>query len=434
MKKAPRAKDHIPLLTLIEPKSQIPRPSARNYALDNLRSFLTALVIVHHTAIPYGGAGSWKIRSLCFPAESIALIIFNALNQTFFMGLFFFLSGHFTRLQISKRRISVSTLAYSRLWRLLLPAIVFTTLVVPALDVMVRVSEDGFLEGQPTVLLEVYSSSWKHIYGIQGQVWYLALVFIFDLAAVLLPQVFDKSAAQLLISIFQRKRPLASAVWIICILSSFAIRMVYPVGYLWSPLGLQLAFLPQYILAYTGGYLSAISGDYFILLPFQHNVSRPLKRLASSIFSCLAILGVTTALEEKLLGLDSKRVTSLMRGGFNIPAMVYATWNEMGFALVGFALLAVFLRHGNTPWRYGDIYLPRYSYGAFLIHPLISLAFELVFESIMDCQGADRSFHSLWALSGPVVMTLVVGVVNVFTSWIAAWVFITTIPYVGDII
>ena len=35
--------------------------STRLFYLDNLRIYLTILVILHHTAIAYGGAGDWAI-------------------------------------------------------------------------------------------------------------------------------------------------------------------------------------------------------------------------------------------------------------------------------------------------------------------------------------------------------------------------------------
>ena len=37
------------------------KPQSRLFHLDNLRIYLTILVIVHHTAIAYGGAGDWAI-------------------------------------------------------------------------------------------------------------------------------------------------------------------------------------------------------------------------------------------------------------------------------------------------------------------------------------------------------------------------------------
>lgn len=51
--------------------------NARDYSLDNLRSFLTALVTIQHTAVCHGGFGHEPLRSSCFPTSSLILIAFN---------------------------------------------------------------------------------------------------------------------------------------------------------------------------------------------------------------------------------------------------------------------------------------------------------------------------------------------------------------------
>ncbi|CAN9145451.1 unnamed protein product [Alternaria alternata] len=62
----------------------------RTHALDNLRTCLTALVILHHASTPYGGAGPWPYTSpLYMPNSSPILLTFNVINQTFFMATFF---------------------------------------------------------------------------------------------------------------------------------------------------------------------------------------------------------------------------------------------------------------------------------------------------------------------------------------------------------
>ncbi|MCY1373061.1 hypothetical protein D9M69_603110 [compost metagenome] len=59
---------------------------------------LTVLVISHHTAITYGGSGSWFYREVTDSGRpsSFLLTLFCAVNQSFFMGMFFLLAGYFT--------------------------------------------------------------------------------------------------------------------------------------------------------------------------------------------------------------------------------------------------------------------------------------------------------------------------------------------------
>src|ERR1700760_3125158 len=179
-----QANDSLPTAS----SSSTSKISKRNHAFDNLRSFLTALVILHHTAIVYGGAGGWNIRSRCFPPESTILVLFTAVDQTFFMALFFFLSGHFTQLQILKRKGAKSIVLRSRLLRVLLPAVIYTLLVPPTLYLMVWASGKGGSDSAVTNAWSIYLSYWTHLRGINGPVWYLGLVMVFDTIAILFSQ------------------------------------------------------------------------------------------------------------------------------------------------------------------------------------------------------------------------------------------------------
>lgn len=70
--------------------------SSRLYYVDNLRVALTLLVVAHHVALPFGNLGIWPNWQKPVDALSaIPLDLFVLLNQSFFMGFFFLLSGLF---------------------------------------------------------------------------------------------------------------------------------------------------------------------------------------------------------------------------------------------------------------------------------------------------------------------------------------------------
>ncbi|NJO75003.1 MAG: acyltransferase [Leptolyngbyaceae cyanobacterium RM1_406_9] len=61
--------------------------------VDNVRIFLTVLVIAHHAGQPYGPTGGmWLVSNL---EQADILGAFFATNAAFFMGLFFLISGYF---------------------------------------------------------------------------------------------------------------------------------------------------------------------------------------------------------------------------------------------------------------------------------------------------------------------------------------------------
>lgn len=67
----------------------------REYYLDNLKVFLTFLVIFHHAGQAYGNGGGWAYTP-SNPEEVLPWIWhFFSVNAGFFMGLFFLISGYF---------------------------------------------------------------------------------------------------------------------------------------------------------------------------------------------------------------------------------------------------------------------------------------------------------------------------------------------------
>ena len=67
----------------------------RDFYVDRLRSAITVLVILHHTAITYGAIGGWFWREVqpSRTPSSILLILFCTTNQAYFMAFFFLLAG-----------------------------------------------------------------------------------------------------------------------------------------------------------------------------------------------------------------------------------------------------------------------------------------------------------------------------------------------------
>ena len=74
----------------------------RNFALDRTRTFLTLVVLVHHAVIPYTYFGHTDPKSwIGFDAVVLA-------TDSFFMAMFFFLSGLFTWPGIARKAAIVA--------------------------------------------------------------------------------------------------------------------------------------------------------------------------------------------------------------------------------------------------------------------------------------------------------------------------------------
>jgi len=79
----------------------------RTFYIDNLKVFLTVLVIFHHAGQAYGDGGGWAYTP-SNPAEVMPWIWhFFSVNAAFFMGLFFLISGYFVPTSFDKQGCKV---------------------------------------------------------------------------------------------------------------------------------------------------------------------------------------------------------------------------------------------------------------------------------------------------------------------------------------
>ena len=101
----------------------VPQIKVRNAALDRARTFITMLVLIHHSVIAYTHFGHTDKQSfLGFDC----VVIFN---DSFFMAAMFFLSGLFV--WPSLRRKGTGWFLRDRLWRLGLPFAVCAVVLMP---------------------------------------------------------------------------------------------------------------------------------------------------------------------------------------------------------------------------------------------------------------------------------------------------------------
>src|SRR6188474_1012883 len=90
-----------------------PKAKSRNLSLDRARTFLTLVVLLHHAVIPYTYFGHTDPTSF-FGFDMIVLA-----TDSFFMAMFFFLSGLFAWSGIARK--GAANYLQDRLFRLALP-------------------------------------------------------------------------------------------------------------------------------------------------------------------------------------------------------------------------------------------------------------------------------------------------------------------------
>jgi glucans biosynthesis protein C len=145
----------------------VPAPRPRLWFLDNLKVWLTFLVIAHHAGQAFGGTGGfWHYEN---PTRWAELGFFFWVNASFFMGLFFFISAYF--LPGSYDRKGEAAFLKDKALRFGVPLLVFVLLVNP---VLMYVSYINFRGGSLPFLqywTQIYFGMGPKPVGFQGPSW-----------------------------------------------------------------------------------------------------------------------------------------------------------------------------------------------------------------------------------------------------------------------
>ncbi len=150
-----------------------PKATTRNLALDRARTFLTLVVLFHHSVIPYTHFGHTD------PKEFIGFDMVVLATDSFFMAMFFFLSGLFVWPSLAHK--ALQTHLRDRLLRLGLPFAIcaFTVMPIAYYAIELRQSPDTSFAG--FWWRTVTAGPWP-----SGPLWFTWVLLVFDLAASLL--------------------------------------------------------------------------------------------------------------------------------------------------------------------------------------------------------------------------------------------------------
>lgn len=285
--------------------------SSRMFFLDNIRIYLTILVILHHAALAYGGMGGWAIRDpMVDDISPIFLTIFNAINQSYFMTAFFLLAGYFTPRSLEKKK--GKQFLSERLIRLGIPILIYTTLIININQYIISIYGAPF---QPVIAYE------------PGHLWFLQLLLLFAVIYVLYKWLVGRFPRTLSIQIYRENFPPDSILLLsIVILSilTFTLRLVLPVGETIRVLNIQPAHVSHYVFAFFVGVL-AYRGDWF----------RRLTREQGRRWGLIALVVLPLLFVIMILGgvLESDENLVKFLGGFHWQSLVYAVWET--FMMVG---------------------------------------------------------------------------------------------------
>jgi len=153
-----------------------PRAKARNAALDRARTFLTLVVVLHHSVIPYTYFGHTDPKSwIGFDCVVLA-------TDSFFMAMFFFLSGLFVWPGIARK--APQLFLRDRLLRLGLPFVIAALTIIPIAYYALELQEHHETTFSAFWWKTVTVGPWP-----SGPIWFIWVLLAFDLTASLLYRV-----------------------------------------------------------------------------------------------------------------------------------------------------------------------------------------------------------------------------------------------------
>ncbi len=327
----------------------------RDDAIDAARVFTTALVVLHHTSITYGGSGGWFYREVPTSGEwsSLLLSLFCAVNQAWFMGFFFLLAGCYTTPSLLGK--GAWPFLRGRLLRLGLPLLLFGFVLGPMTIALAHTAQ-----GKP--FGDTLLSLWSQGVFEKGSLWFAwALLLLAPLTVPFrrwlgAPRLVPADHVLLGAAMFTGAAALALRQW-------------WPVGT--EAWGIQWGYAAGYGVLYVAGLLAA-PGRWLQAWP-----DASARRWRVLACWTLPVLPLAAVLGPRLFCWQGRA-----EGGLSVLSAVYAWWEPfvawgvilwlLQQARLRFALLGSL---GQT--------LARRAFAVFVIHPPVVVAVSLAWRGVV---------------------------------------------------
>lgn len=339
----------------------------RLFFIDNLRALLVTLVILQHLSITFGATGDWYIQGHTDDmVAAIALTLFNTVNETFFMGFLFMISGYFT--PASYDRKGPRLFLKGRLLRLGIP-LVFYDLVINPIFLYT------FLRVQGQFNEPIWESLAGYLKGFHignGPLWFIQRLLVLNVIYVLW-RLLAKSPTGNPRS--EGRVPGNKAI----VVFAFALGLATFILRIWPPArenihfrGLEFPLFPfQWISLFTIGII-AYRRNWFLRIPDA------MSRLWLGVIA-IAILVLFPVMF--VLGGAAEGEVSQFLGGFRWQAFGYAVWQHfVGMGMI-ICLLVLFRKRVNHHGKLARA-IGASSYTAYIIHTPVTVFVGLALKDI----------------------------------------------------
>ena len=353
--------------TLVAPAvTAVAKTTSRFLYMDNVRAFLTIMVLLHHIMIIYAGSGGWiYYDGHQDTATAIVGSIFCAVNQAYFMGLFMLISGYFVPGAVDRK--GAVRFWKDRLIRLGIPLALYSWVINPL-----------FIYWYLRITENQHTSFWnffpRQYFGFgyyigQGPMWFVEALLLFTLVyAVGRWLSRSRLAARPIQGDFPSNRKMALFALLMG-LAGFAVRLVFPLDWNFTPLNFQLPFFAQYILMFAVGLLAYRRG-------WLEHLPDAAGRFGLKIVGLMFVMYVPGALLGGALESDLP-----YKGGWHWQALYLAVWEAYLCLGMCLSVLYLFRRFADHQGRLST-FLSRNAYGAYIVQAPVLTAVALAMSSL----------------------------------------------------
>jgi hypothetical protein len=337
-----------------------PKAKARNASLDRARTFLTLVVLLHHAVIPYTYFGHTD------PKYFVGFDMVVLATDSFFMAMFFFLSGLFVWPGLGRK--SPLVFLRERLLRLGLPFAIAAFTVIPLAYYALALQQHQETTFAAFWLKMVTQGPWP-----SGPLWFVWVLLVFDLTASVLyrisPTLLDP-INRLSVRCHDRPADFFLFLLIVTVVLYVPARVYFGPNH-WFQFGGPFSVQASRILLYAAYFFI---GAGIGAANFDRGLLAADGQLAKSGWGWVGLTLIPYALLWGLIYIKREILG-------NPP--VQPNWYEGAYGLffaafsaaILFAILAYFLRFKQSGWSILDPMQPA-AYGMFLVHYPIALWLE----------------------------------------------------------
>jgi surface polysaccharide O-acyltransferase-like enzyme len=342
------------------------KAASRLLFIDNIRVFLTILVILHHLMIIYAGSGSWGLYNEG-RQDTLTTVLgtwFCAVNQAYFMGFFLLISAYFV--PGSYDRKGAGHFLKDRLIRLGIPLVVYSWIISPLTWAVVSY----VTLGQTLPWQRYLPWAGATLIG-NGPLWFVEVLLIFTVVYAVWRRLFRPNPPVPQVQT-ESRFPGSKAIMLFAVLmaaATFAVRLWRPMGWEFAPLNLQFPFFAQYIALFVVG-----------LIAYRRNWLASLSDATGKRWLVVAIALSVLFVPLALAG-GAMESQDPFRGGLHWQAAAYALWESFLCVSMCIGLIYAFRRYLNRQGRLARFLSPN-AYTAYIIHAPVITFTALVLRNV----------------------------------------------------